>query len=66
MVKDSDDLPPKFTETIYRTKINEFSPKTVSDRKSIEILHSFSILHIFHINRLFYSMETNPNWRIDR
>lgn len=30
MVKDSDDLPPKFTESIYRTKINEFSPITVS------------------------------------
>lgn len=30
MVKDSDDLPPKFTEIIYRTKINEFSPKAVS------------------------------------
>lgn len=32
MVKDSDDLPPKFTESIYRTKINEFSPITVSER----------------------------------
>lgn len=30
MVKDNDDLPPKFTESIYRTKINEFSPITVS------------------------------------
>lgn len=25
-VKDSDDLPPRFTEGVYRTKINEFSP----------------------------------------
>ncbi|XP_067624106.1 cadherin-89D [Eurosta solidaginis] len=27
-VKDVDDLPPKFTEGVYRTKINEFSPMT--------------------------------------
>lgn len=27
-VKDADDLPPKFSENVYRTKINEFSPLT--------------------------------------
>lgn len=27
-VKDNDDLPPKFTENVYRTKLNEFSPLT--------------------------------------
>lgn len=39
MVKDSDDLPPKFTENIYRTKINEFSPKTVSYKAKNSIIH---------------------------
>lgn len=29
-VTDHDDLPPKFTEGVYRTKINEFYPLTVS------------------------------------
>lgn len=29
-VRDVDDLPPKFTEGVYRTKINEFYPMTVS------------------------------------
>ncbi|XP_055381122.1 cadherin-89D [Condylostylus longicornis] len=28
LVKDNDDLPPKFTEGVYRTKINEFYPMT--------------------------------------
>lgn len=28
MVKDHDDLPPKFTEGVYRTRVNEFSPLT--------------------------------------
>lgn len=30
MIEDSDDLPPRFTEGVYRTKINEFYPITVS------------------------------------
>lgn len=30
IVEDSDDLPPRFTEGIYRTKINEIYPITVS------------------------------------
>ena len=29
VVKDHDDLPPKFTEGVYRTKLNEFYPLTV-------------------------------------
>lgn len=29
-VQDIDDLPPKFTEGVYRSKINEFHPLTVS------------------------------------
>ncbi|XP_059611787.1 cadherin-89D [Phlebotomus argentipes] len=28
MVRDHDDLPPKFTEGVYRTRVNEFSPLT--------------------------------------
>jgi hypothetical protein len=30
LVNDVDDLPPKFSESVYRTKINEFHPYTVS------------------------------------
>lgn len=29
IVEDSDDLPPRFTEGVYRTKINEIYPITV-------------------------------------
>lgn len=47
MVKDSDDLPPKFTESIYRTKINEFSPITVSVPNVFDNL-SFSTKFLFN------------------
>lgn len=62
MVKDADDLPPKFTESIYRTKINEFSPITVSIWISLTISHfqnSFSAVQPMQgvVVTTIYSME---------
>lgn len=46
-IKDVDDLPPKFTEGVYRTKINEFYPMKVSDSF---VLNSEMLIHRFCLN----------------
>lgn len=42
LVKDSDDLPPKFTEGVYRTRIDEFFPITVSNVEYIQWYKTYS------------------------
>lgn len=42
VINDNDDLPPKFTKGVYRTRITEFYPITVS---TINYLPIYSNLH---------------------
>lgn len=51
LVKDSDDLPPKFTEGVYRTRIQEFFPLTVSVHPHIPHNHISNILFNAKISR---------------
>lgn len=54
MVKDSDDLPPKFTETIYRTRINENSPITVSVASVLRIWLFLCVFLLFQHLGFFF------------
>lgn len=40
IIQDNDDLPPKFTKGVYRTKISEFYPLSVSITKNISLRFS--------------------------